>query len=155
VAFNPKDGTLASGHDDGTIALWDVRRRQRLGAPLAAHAGRVYVVAFSPDGAMLASGGGDDTAALWQPDAQRRWRRLDEPLRGHTETVASLAFSPDGRTLASGSGDTTVKLWNINLASWQERACTLANRNLSRSEWEQLLGTTRPYEPTCRELPTG
>jgi WD40 repeat protein len=155
VAFNPKDATLASGHEDGTIALWDVRRRQLLAPPLTAHAGPVYAVAFSQDGQMLASGGGDDTAALWQPDTTRHWRRLDEPLRGHTRAVASVAFSADGQTLASGSWDTTVKLWNINLVSWQKRACTLANRNLSPTEWELLLGQTRPYQPICPELPPG
>jgi WD40 repeat protein len=154
VAFHPKNGTLASGQEDGTITLWDVSTRQRLGTPLSAHTGPVYAVAFSPDGQMLASGG-DDTAALWRPDTQHRWRRLDEPLRGHTNTVASVAFSPDSQRLATGSWDTTAKLWDINLASWQERACTLANRNLSRSDWNQLLGTTRPYQPTCPTLPAG
>jgi WD40 repeat protein len=154
VAFDPKKGTLASGHQDGTIMLWDVRNRQRLGTPLAAHAGPVYAVAFSHDGHMLASGGGDGMAALWQPDTQHFWRRLDEPLRGHINSVLSVAFSPDGQRLATGSSDTTAKLWDINLASWQERACRLANRSLSRSEWDQLLGTTRPYKPTCPSLPT-
>ena len=56
VAFHPKDGTLASGHEDGSITLWDVPRRQRRGAPLAGNAGAVYAVAFSTDGGMLASG---------------------------------------------------------------------------------------------------
>jgi WD40 repeat protein/energy-coupling factor transporter ATP-binding protein EcfA2 len=153
VAFDPRSGTLASGHQDGTILLWDIRRRQRLGAPLAAHAGAVYALAFSPDGRTLASGGGDDTAALWRVDAQRRWRRLDEPFRGHSRAVASVAFSPDGRTLASGSLDMTARLWKIDLGSWRQRACALANRNLTNSEWDQFVGQTRPYQPTCPELP--
>jgi len=155
VAFDPTGATLASSHEDGTIVLWDLRRRQPLQEPLTGHDGPTYAVAFSPDGRTLASGGSDMTAVLWLHDPQRRWRRLDEPLRGHAGPVTSVAFSPDGRRLASGSWDRTARLWDVDLASWRERACAIANRNLSRPERDQFPQQSRPYGPTCPRLPPG
>ena len=143
-----RGGRLASGHEDGTVRFWDARRR-RLESTLSGHTGPVYAVAFGPGGRTFASGGGDDTAALWLQDDQDRWRRLDEPLRGHTGTVASVVFAPDGHTLATGSWDRTARIWNVDQAWWRQRACTLANRNLTMAEWDQFVGTARRYEPTC------
>lgn len=42
--------------------------------------------------------------------------------------------------------------WDINQASWQSRACSIANRNLTRDEWKQYLGD-EPYNKTCSDLP--
>jgi predicted NACHT family NTPase len=108
-------------------------------------------VAFSPDGALLATSSNDQTVRLWDVATGRPH---GSPLTGHTDANTGVAFSPDGALLATTSADTTARLWNPSFDSWMPVGCTLANRNLSMDEWNQLLPGV-PYERTCLDLPAG
>ncbi len=114
LAFSPDGETLASGSEDGSIRLWDVRIREQKQTFLG-HQGSVTSVVFSPDGVTLASGGGDKTVRLWDI----RTGEQQQELSGQLDAISSVAFSHDGRFLASGSGvrwgdnnDRTIRIWN-------------------------------------------
>ncbi|WP_431659214.1 WD40 repeat domain-containing protein [Pantanalinema rosaneae] len=115
VAFHPvgsseppgMDTILASGSEDRTIKLWDIKTGSCL-QTLTGHQEWVKSVAFSPDGQMLASGSFDHTLKLW--DLQTGG--CLNTLRGHSSTVTMVAFSSSGQ-LVSSSYDQTLKLWNI------------------------------------------
>jgi WD40 repeat protein len=122
LAFAPNGRTLASGHADNTIRIWEVATG---GQRLSFAVGRQpTALAFSTDGTLLAT-----ASSTGRPDHKRPARppvkdeenvHLVDPwtgarlhtLTGHRGPVACLAFSPDGRLLASGSFDTTVLLWD-------------------------------------------
>ncbi|MDE2387759.1 MAG: hypothetical protein KGN35_01540, partial [Betaproteobacteria bacterium] len=76
------------------------------------------------------------------------------------DLVLSVSLSADGKTLASGGDDNTVRLWDIassvqlqsSAEPWKVRACRVANRNLTRVEWQKYMGN-KSYRATCPELP--
>jgi WD40 repeat protein len=146
VAFSPDQKTLASASDDGTMRLWDVATGQPRGHPLTGHTTFVNGVTFSPDGTILASASDDGTVRLW--DVATGHLR-GEPLTGHTGAVNDVAFSPDGKTLASAGFDGTVRLWNVEVKSLIDQACRIANRNMSRTEWNKVVGSEIPYIRIC------
>ena len=118
VAFSPDGHTLASGSDDGAVALWDVADSgpaRLLSQPLTGtDVAAVASVAFSPDGRTLASGDVDGTVRLWDVGDPAHPRPLGQPLTSSgSAAVDSLAFSPDGHTLAIGGDDDTVGLWDV------------------------------------------
>jgi WD40 repeat protein len=86
--------TFSPDSEEGTIQLWDVRTRRRLGPPLR-HPGEVTDVVFSRDGRKLASFGWGRSLVVW--NVARRTQIGPAPP-GTRYTAA--AFSPDGRSLA-------------------------------------------------------
>jgi hypothetical protein len=57
-------------------------------------------------------------------------------------------FSPDGRRLFVVSDAGQGWVWDVDQSDWLTRACTVAGRNLTLQEWQQLL-PGQPYEATC------
>ncbi len=157
VAFSPDGKTLASGGNDRTIILWDVsnpKQPRPLGPALPSSSSSVYRVAFSPDGKTLASGSDDNSIHLWDVSTPEQPLRLDA-LPYRSSRISGLTFRPDSNTLAASGRGPVATLWDVDPESWMARACSIANRNLSRAEWDQYIGPETTYHKTCPDLPLG
>ena len=62
--------------------------------------------------------------------------------------------SPDGTRLLTGTGNGTTAIWDLDTRHWEDRACRIAGRNLTRAEWREYL-PDQPYRRTCSEWPAG
>ncbi len=72
VTFDPRGQILATGHDDGSIALWNAATGQKK-QTLGGHLGSVRSLKYTPDGKTLVSSGSDGTIRLWNPEQPRAW----------------------------------------------------------------------------------
>jgi WD40 repeat protein len=107
LAFDRDPTAVATGHDDGTVRLWDTAGRQFV-REFHGHQLPVSALAFSPDGGRLASAGEDRLIRLWEVGSGR----LLGTLPGHTDRIQAVAWHPDGRRLISAGWDTTARLWD-------------------------------------------
>jgi WD40 repeat protein len=107
LALGPDDRTIAAGHPDGTIRLWDLHTGRPL-RTLQGHQRDVQALAFQPGGRLLASGGRDGSVRLWSVDTGEQVHLLP----GKLGEARCLAFSPDGLTLVSGHGG-IAQLWDV------------------------------------------
>lgn len=122
VAISPNGALLASGCDDKSVYLWDIKTESVV-ATFTGHSQSVKSVVFSPDGTILASCSDDRTIKLWNINECREI----STFIGHSSYIRSLSFSPDGTILASGSWDKTLKLWNLQTGLLEN---TLTGHNL-------------------------
>jgi len=107
LAFSPDGQTLASGAEDGLVAVWDLGT-ERMRQAFVGHAAPVVSISFSPDGRVLASGALDGAVLLWDVVTGDPYTAIPRQGTG----VWLVTFSPDGRVLASGQGH-TLKLWDV------------------------------------------
>ena len=115
ISFDPDGKTLASGHGDNIIRLWDVATGKNI-ADLKGHTAFVNSLGFSPDGNTLISGSSDNTVRLWDVTTHKH----KKTLKGHTNLVTSVAYSIDGSMIASSSGRRDeVRLWDATTGMHQ------------------------------------
>ena len=150
VAFSPDGKLLASGTSSGQIILWSLPSRRRAAELTTNHHSSVNDLTFNRDGKTLVSSDASGSVQLW--DMERR-QLLGEVGR-LSDLSGGVAFSADGQLLASADSQGRVIVWNMSSSLWQQRACEIANRNLTRLEWAQF-GPASPYQRTCPQFPAG
>ena len=109
IAFSPDGRILATGNDNGSIALWDMATYQMLGTPIVGDSSYTGALAFSPDGRALVSEGDSHKILLWDVSTHQQ---IAPPIStSHEMPIVEIVYSPDGKLLASRSRDSTI-LWN-------------------------------------------
>jgi WD40 repeat protein len=131
LAFSPDGRLLASGSEDNTVKVWDMRDAPT-DRPLCTcrHSGRVHGLVFSPNGRYLASTGEDNAVKVWETEKLLEGKTA-LPLRnyeGHfiQKRLVNVAFSPDGRLLAWGGEGNAVKVWEV---ATDREVCILHDRH--------------------------
>jgi RNA polymerase sigma factor (sigma-70 family) len=116
LAFSPAASALASGSDDGSVALWDPASGAKLWQ--TKQEGDVGALAFSPDGKTLAGAGGLSVLPARPPspflvllDAAtgKELRRL--AVQQARQYVTAVAYSKDGKVLAAACGG-KLQFWD-------------------------------------------
>ena len=137
LAFAPKGTLLAAGTQEGTVEMWDPVTGKRLAQPLLADSYAIAGVAFDPTGQRFATTASQDgdvkvwfTVSLEQEGPR---------LAADSGATAAAAFERGGDDLLAVDDDGGAFTWPMSLTAWEQRACSVAGRNLTRAEWAQFV----------------
>ncbi len=112
IAISSDGQTLASGSDDRTVSLWNLKTGKQ-NFTFFGQSGEVHAVAISPDGKILVAGGFDNKITGWQLNTKTLFSSFfvrNSPY-SHLGFVSALAFSRNRKIIASSSGDKTIRIW--------------------------------------------
>jgi WD40 repeat protein len=85
LAFSPEGSSLASGHSNNLLVLWDLTAFRQIGGPLFGAQAEITSLVFSPDGAALISGSQDGQVLRWDISPQS-WVERNCKLAGRNLT---------------------------------------------------------------------
>ena len=94
---------------------------------------------------MLATTAKDGTTQLWQV---RSGRPIGTALPGVAGQPVSAAFIDGGAELVTLHDNGQGYVWDVRPQAWAQRACAIAGRTLTRTEWRDAL-PNRDYAPAC------
>ncbi|KAL8582275.1 Guanine nucleotide-binding protein subunit beta-5a [Nucella lapillus] len=108
VRFYPSGDAFATGSDDATCRLFDLRADREVNCyRKESIIFGCNAVDFSVSGRLLFGGYNDYTVNIW--DTLKGTRATT--LYGHDNRVSCLRISPDGTALCTGSWDFTLRVW--------------------------------------------
>jgi DNA-binding SARP family transcriptional activator/WD40 repeat protein/energy-coupling factor transporter ATP-binding protein EcfA2 len=144
VAFLP-DGTLLTGSYDGALERWSAADGRRLAAAASAPTGPVASIVVAPDGrTVLTSSLTTGTIREWSA----AHLQLLAEFPGDPFSLTNVAITPNGGAAIAVFDSGNGIVWPLRLGDWEERACRIAGRNLTPSEWQQFL-PGRSYAAVC------
>jgi WD40 repeat protein len=134
IAFSPNGQILASGNDDKTIKLWDIKTGSLLRSLTKTYPNNVYSVAFSSNNQILGHYGRE--IKLWDLDLElgiiQLWKIVTKTnfyiceLEKNTNLIT---LSPDGKILAAET-ENGIELWDMQTF---KRIRKLVSRSLRES----------------------
>ena len=115
LAFTRDGKQLVSTGGDGTVRLWDMKKRE-LVKLLGKHIGATFSLAFSRDDKYLASGSHDNTAKIWDMKSLEEITTLQTTEH---KPIHALAYSPDGQFVAMVTDDRNLRVCNARSGNVQ------------------------------------
>ena len=144
ITLSADAATVAVGTLGGYLQVLDSSDLQPVVPRRLTVGGFIIDLAASPDGRYLATLGSDGDLLLWDTSS---WQPIGRPINDENGW-GYLSFDPDGVTLRAVYQNGEVFSFTLDPSAWIQRACTIANRDLTSEEF----AIVRPgvqLRPTC------
>ena len=144
IRFSPDGKQIATGDLAGNVDFWDAATGRHVGHTLGGQNGLVLSVTYNPKGDEVITTSGDGRVRLWD---LATGKVVGAPLPG-AGTGGWGTFFPDGKQVIATFWSGIGIVWDVDPADWRAQACRVANRELTRDEWDDVV-PERSYRRVC------
>lgn len=109
VKFSPNCYQVATGSEDNSVKIWDLRRKSCV-YTVPAHNGTVSDITYERNDRFMLTCSYDSTFKMWN---NRDWsiaKTFTSPSEGK---LTSVLLTKDNRNIVTTSQDRTIKLWSL------------------------------------------
>ncbi len=143
--ISPDGQTLVIGRDRGDIILWDIQKKA-LNRIISGHQSTITDIQFNQKGNLLLTTSRDGTAKVWDLSDSRK---LPIILDDHKDWVLTGSFNQTGTQIITAGADDYIRTWPVDPAFLAFRICHFVDRNLTREEWSEFIGSDIPFQSVC------
>ena len=146
LAFLPDGSRLVVVEFEGTARVFRTDTWARTGSFDTLAVGYAHVLGEPSGRLMLVAG--SERVAVWDAVDLRRVAASVSLLGDNSNDALFLSLAPDEPVLAVASQH-EVAVVDLRESTWRAAACRIADRALTRDEWNRML-PDREYAPACR-----
>jgi WD40 repeat protein len=133
---------------NGTLEVWDTTGT-RLLRSIPGTPDYYPVLAAPPQGEVAAILRSDNVVMLTDLNLGVTLGSFPLPPAWWIKAQTVMAFTPNGTQLIIGASGGRLTRWNMTDTAWIHTACATAGRNLTATEWTQIVGTPPPGNLSC------
>lgn len=145
LCFDKRGETLGSVSSDGTLRFWKVSTGAQIGLPIPTGIG-IQTLACSSDFVTVSTIAG---RLLYLYNTAND--RMVAEMSTTADFPRSLSMDDSGQIIAVAS-EHEILVWNLRPEFLRDRACRIANRNLTSKEWNQYVSPEIPCREVCPSL---
>ena len=155
IAWNRSKKTVLAGCSNSILLLIDLNQHPSKISRFAVHTTGIDQIALSSDFTLLATAAWDKVIRIYN---YHEFFEKGNSVGGVINfddldaRVRSLMFSSDKKLFAAMS-DKSIRIWETSSEKLVSLICGLVKRNMTPSEWADIIGAEIPYEKTCNGNP--
>lgn len=150
LAFNSDGNILAAGNSHGGLKLWLMGKPGSLPIEFIGHLSWISKIIFIPKSKSFASASFDGTIRIWDYESNQQQPIV---IRDHDGWIYGLTVTPGGEYLVSSGSDKTIRYFETVSSQIAQRVCKSVSRNMTKTEWNEYVGSDIEFEKTCPNLP--
>ncbi|HUX55876.1 MAG TPA: hypothetical protein VMV77_02805 [Bacteroidales bacterium] len=156
LAWHNNKKILFAGCSDGSLLLINFNNgKSKQPIRYTVHTAGIDLLSFNSDFSLLATSSWDKTIKFLK---YHEFFELENAVGGvvHINNIISrtrsLLFTKDNK-LVAGISDKSIRVWETSSGKLASLICNLVRRDMSITEWSDLVGADIPYEKTCNRNP--
>lgn len=150
VGFSLDGAFLVAGNTHGGLKLWNLNKPSQPAIEFFGHTSWISKIVFIPKTKSFASASFDGTIRIWDYE---KFQQQPIVLKVPNAWIYGLSVSPDGELLWCSGSDKTIRPFETKNMQLAQRVCSIISRNMSKTEWNEYIGSDIEYEKTCPNLP--